>query len=231
MALLKYGGGIVAMSGSIAGNTFARNRYGNYSRARTKPVNPKSQLQSSRRLALSYLAEYWHETLTTAQRTAWATYANAISMKNRLGESIKLTGFNMFLRTNTARNCYQNSYCPNGPTVLSLPDKDTGFAVTASAATQLLSITWTKALPWTEIAASVMGIEMGRPQLATRNFFNGPWKYVGTIAGNCPDSPKTMAPPMMLIQGQRVWVYARISTGPLDSRLSESFRADCIVGA
>ena len=40
MALVKYGGGIIQMSGSMAGNTFARNRYGNYMRARTKPVNP-----------------------------------------------------------------------------------------------------------------------------------------------------------------------------------------------
>ncbi|GAI58374.1 unnamed protein product, partial [marine sediment metagenome] len=39
MALVKYGGGITQMSGSIAGNTFARNRYGNYVRSRTKPIN------------------------------------------------------------------------------------------------------------------------------------------------------------------------------------------------
>ena len=30
MALIKYGGGIVHASGSLAGNTFARNKYGNY---------------------------------------------------------------------------------------------------------------------------------------------------------------------------------------------------------
>jgi hypothetical protein len=231
MALIKFGGGITAMSGSIAGNTFARNRFGYYSRARTKPVNSKSSLQSSRRLAVAYLAEYYHETLTSAQRIAWATYANAISMKNRLGESIKLTGFNMFMRSNAFRLTAQNSLTPNGPTALSLPDKDTAFAVAASATTQLLSITWTKGLPWTEIPASVMGVFMGRPQLVTRNFFNGPWKFAGTIAGNCPDSPKTMAPPMTLVLGQKVWVYARISTGPLDSRLSQQMVADCVVGA
>ncbi|GAH13494.1 unnamed protein product, partial [marine sediment metagenome] len=45
MSLVKYGGGIVQMSGSIAGNTFARNRYGNYVRARTKPINPNSDRQ------------------------------------------------------------------------------------------------------------------------------------------------------------------------------------------
>ncbi|GAH50296.1 unnamed protein product, partial [marine sediment metagenome] len=46
MALVKLGGGIVQISGSIAGNTFARNRFGNYMRSRTKPVNPNSTRQT-----------------------------------------------------------------------------------------------------------------------------------------------------------------------------------------
>lgn len=230
MALIKYGGGIVQMSGSIAGNTHARNRFGNYMRARTKPVNPNSPLQVARRSALSYLAEYWHETLTSAQRIAWETYAAAIAMKNRLGEVNQITGFNMFLRSNAARVCYGQNLCPDGPTVLSLPDKDTTFAIAASVATQLLTITWDDALPWTDIAASVLAIEMGRPQLVTRNFFNGPWKFAGSIPGN-GTSPTTMAPPFTLVLGQRIWCYARVSTGPTDSRLSEKFSDDCIVAA
>ena len=59
MALIKYGGGIVDMSGSIAGNTHARNRFGNYMRARTKPVNPNSDRQVAIRAIVSYLAEFW----------------------------------------------------------------------------------------------------------------------------------------------------------------------------
>ncbi|GAH28464.1 unnamed protein product, partial [marine sediment metagenome] len=38
MALVKYGAGIIQMSGSIAGDVHARNRFGNYIRPRTKPV-------------------------------------------------------------------------------------------------------------------------------------------------------------------------------------------------
>lgn len=230
MALIKYGGGIVQMSGSIAGNTHARNRFGNYMRARTKPVNPNSPLQVARRSALSYLSEYWHESLSSAQRIAWETYAAAIAMKNRLGEVAQITGFNMFLRSNAARICYGQNLCPNGPTDLSLPAKDVAFAISASVATQLLTITWNPDLPWTDIPASVFAVEMGRPQLQTRNFFNGPWKFAGSIPGN-QTSPKTMAPPFTLTLAQRIWCYARISTGPTDSRLSEKFSADCIVAA
>ncbi|GAI01350.1 unnamed protein product, partial [marine sediment metagenome] len=45
MALIKYGGGIVQISGSIAGTVFARNKMGNYARPRTKPVNPRTARQ------------------------------------------------------------------------------------------------------------------------------------------------------------------------------------------
>ena len=230
MALVKYGGGIIQASGSIAGTTHARNRYGNYIRARTKPVNPRSIRQTNVRGYIGLLAQRWHDTLTAGMRITWNTYANAVAMKNRLGETTYMTGFNHYLRTNTVRLQCENSKCDNGPTVLSLPEKDPTFAVSASAATQLLTITFDDTLPWTDIAASILGVWMGEPQLVTRNFFGGPWKYAGNIPGN-QESPKTMAPPMTLVAGQKIWVYGRIATGPTDSRLSEPMYASCTVGA
>ncbi|GAI21240.1 unnamed protein product, partial [marine sediment metagenome] len=102
-ALAKYGGGIVQISGSVAGNVHARNRFGNYIRPRTKPVNPHSVRQEAARAILSYLAEYWHGHMDQDQRDAWDIYATAVAMTNRLGETIHLTGFNHFIRTNA---CY-----------------------------------------------------------------------------------------------------------------------------
>jgi len=230
MALVKYGGGLVQMSGSIAGTTFARNTSGNYARARTTPVNPVSSLQVARRTTLAYWAEYWHETLSAANRTGWATYANAVTMKNRLSDSIKLSGFNHFIRVNTFRKCIGQSACPNAPTVLSLPDQDPSFSISASVATQLITVTFDDTLPWGDIVASAMGVFMGRPQLATRNFFRGPYQYAGSIPGNGV-SPLTVAAPMLLVLGQHLWCRARIATGPTDSRLSNPFTDDCIVTA
>jgi len=230
MALVKHGAGVVQMSGSIAGTTHARNRFGNYCRARTKPVNPNTVNQGVIRTALSYLTTYWHEKLTSSQRTAWNTYAAAITMNNRLGESIYLTGFNHFVRSNIVRIQASQVLCPDAPTILSLPDKDPSFAVAASAATQMLTITWEDTLPWSDIAASVLCLWMGVPQLITRNFFNGPWRFTGSIPGN-GESPTEKDAIMTLVEGQKVWVYARISTGPTDSRLSEPFFAVCVVAA
>ncbi len=100
MALVKFGGGVVGMAGSIAGNTFARNRSGSYVRAKTKPINPRSSAQSLARTTLATLTYRWSQILTAAQRTAWNLYASSVAMKNKLGETIFLSGFNHYIRSN-----------------------------------------------------------------------------------------------------------------------------------
>jgi len=103
MALVKFGGGVVQMSGSIAGDTFARNRYGNYCRARTKPTNPNTSRQQDVRASLAFLTDRWSNTLTALQRAAWNLYGDSVAMTNRLGETTKLTGFNHYIRSNIER--------------------------------------------------------------------------------------------------------------------------------
>jgi hypothetical protein len=229
MATVKFGGGITAMSGSIAGNTFARGRFGYYVRSRTKPVNPKSAGQSQMRSIMAYLAEAWHEILDATMRTAWETYAQAISMKNRLGETIKLTGFQMFIRSNSVILQHGNVLIDDGPAALSLPAKDPTFSILAYADTQKIHITYDNTLPWAGQPNGFMEFWMGRPQLATRNFFNGPWRNTGTRPGaSPPPTPPTLETAIFtLTTGQKIWVYARISED--DGRLSERFQASTIV--
>lgn len=230
MALIKLGGGVVGISGSMAGNTFSRNSSGSYVRARTKPVNPNSVYQAAVRNYLSMLVERWNGVLTATQRGAWETYAAAVTMQNRLGENIKISGFNHYLRSNIVRLQLGQSKCDEGPVTLTLVETDASFAITASVATQQISCTWDVDLPWTDIAASVMGFWMGRPQVKTRNFFNGPWRKMGSVPGNNV-SPSLQTAPFTLVLGQKIWTYGRISTGPTDSRLSRPFSASCIVAA
>ena len=99
--LVQYGGGVLDARGSIGGQTASRNRFGNYLRARTTPVNPRSSKQNKVRAVVQYLAQYWSNTLTQAQRDGWEVYAAAITRTNKLGAQIKLTGFNHFIRSNT----------------------------------------------------------------------------------------------------------------------------------
>lgn len=232
MAQVKYGGGVTQISGSIAGTVFARNRYGNYTRPRTKPVNPNSDLQAGVRAALSYLAEYWSSALTAAERTAWNTYAAAIAMKNRLGETIYLTGFNHFIRSNTILADQGLTVVEAGPTVLALPEKDPTFAIAGTADDQKMAITFDVNLPWVNEDDAYLFVYQGRPQLVTRNFFNGPWKYMGKIDGDSvtpPTSGTELDAPMTLVEGQKVFCYARIQRA--DGRLSEPMYGSCTVAA
>jgi hypothetical protein len=231
MSLVKYGGGIVGMSGSIAGNTFARNRSGNYVRARTKPVNTNTQAQQDIRTIMSFLTNLWSVTITAGQRTAWNTYANAIAMKNRLGESIYLTGFNHFIRSNTEWVNRGKTATAAGPTTLLLPAKDTTFAISASVASQKISVTFAPTATWAVSALGCMITYMGVPRNVTRNFFNGPWKYMFLLLGSVTPltSPDVQTPPMTLTLGQLITVYARIREP--DGRLSEPMTASCVVAA
>jgi len=231
MAQVKYGGGIIQMSGSIAGNTFARNRYGNYVRARTKPVNPNSSRQAQARSIIAQLAEQWGESpMTDAIRLAWRTYANAITMKNKLGESIKLSGFNHFCRSNAAILCCGGTLVTAGPTELSLPATDPTIAVTASVAAGKLAIAFDDALDWLDEDGAYLEIEMGEPKKDSINFFGGPWRFADAIEGDsvtAPTTPTDIDPPFTLIEGQKVWCRAKIIRA--DGRVSNAFNADPFV--
>lgn len=232
MALVKYGGGIVQMSGSIAGNTFARNRYGNYVRSRTKPVNPQSPLQDSVRSAMAMLTQRWSATLTAAQRTAWNLYASNVAMKNKLGETINLSGFNHYIRSNMIMAIQEGTLVDAGPVVFELPEDDPVFRFTSSEATQQHAVVFDNGLDWADENDAFMFIFEGQPQNPQRNFFAGPWKFLGHIAGvngAPPASPANFASVFGIAELQHQWLYARIMRA--DGRLSEKFRDDSFCAA
>lgn len=232
MALVKLGGGIIQISGSIGGNTFARNRSGNYMRARTKPINPNSARQIAVRAALASLTTRWAQTLTAVQRTAWNLYASNVNMLNRLGETINLTGFNHFIRSNSALQRMAMTIIDDGPTTFEIPAQDPAFGIAGSEATQIIDITFDPNMDWVSEDGAVMWVYHGQPQNAQRNFFAGPWRLSGVKLGDSGTpliSPQSTAAVFAITEGQRIWSYARISRA--DGRLSQPFRADIAVSA
>lgn len=225
MALVKYGAGIVQMSGSIAGDVHARNRFGNYIRPRTKPVNPHSERQERARAILSYLAEYWHTDLDHDQRGLWGDYAAAVAMTNRLGETIHLTGYNHFIRTNAAALKAGGGVFVAAPKVLSLPEKDTVLqCVEESIADQTFSFICDTA-GWaadTEYKYWI-AIHQGRPQLASRNQYSTPWRYMGIIDVNTgSEGGATITKAFPFALGQKVWFQARLMS--ITGRLSQAWQ-------
>lgn len=230
MALVKFGGGIVKMSGSLAGNTFAKNRSGDYVRSWKNPTNPRSTRQEAIRAIVSFLAEYWHTELTVAQRAAWKVYADAVAMKNKLGDSILHTGFNHFIRTNAAILTMPETQIDTSPTILSLPEKDTELACSAEAiAAQTFTFSCATA-GWAANGDQKLGILLyqGLPQLASRNFFAGPWRYmdyIDAIEGALGTGDYAAAFPFA--EGQKIFFKARLIT--VSGRLSEAWYPDPLV--
>lgn len=232
MALVKYGGGIVAISGSIAGNTHARNKSGYYIRARTKPINPNTARQQTVKGAIAFLAAMWATTLTLAQRTAWNLYGSSVAMKNKLGEVIYLSGYNHFIRSNLIAKMVPYPLISAGPTVFELPAHDPTLAVTCSEATQILTLAYDDTMAWATETAAYIFFFQGKPQNPQRYFFNGPWRFIGSVAGidpGGPVEPHAAAAAFYITESQHQWIYARIMRA--DGRLSEPFRADTFCAA
>jgi len=92
----------VPQSGSLAGTTSSRNRYGQYRRTRANPVNPGTPEQTKTRQWLGFCAAQWRG-LTDSQRSGWAQCAAEYPVQDSLGQTSILTGAAMFVRSNTAR--------------------------------------------------------------------------------------------------------------------------------
>lgn len=89
----------VPQSGSVAGVTSSRNRFGQYRRTRAIPVNPASSFQQTQRARLSLNSAAWRA-LTQAQRAGWSDMATSLVLTDALGQSYSPTGFNAYVSVN-----------------------------------------------------------------------------------------------------------------------------------
>ncbi len=232
MALAKLGNGIIALSGKIAGLVYSRNRSGAIVRAWAKPVNPDTARQQAVRNIMQTLSTAWGNVLTATQRAQWNAYATAVLAKNKLGETIQLTGQNWFVGNNSAILSAGGPVVEDGPAILSKPDADPTFAVVVSEATQQLSVTFDDSLPWANLDDGFLTVQMGTPQNPSREFFKGPYRIAGTVDGltvGPPVSPALMAVPFPVQEGQKVFVQARIMEA--DGRVSAQFRSSVLITA
>src|SRR4030042_5864077 len=97
MARLISQGVLGNLSGTIAGQVIARNRYGYYSRNYVLPVNPATTKQENDRAVVGDLAIAW-ASLTPGQRASWNTYAASVPIIGRPGQPDYIPGFNPHIR-------------------------------------------------------------------------------------------------------------------------------------
>ena len=87
-------------SGSIAGTTSSHNRGGQYTRNRRKPVNIVGTGRRAIVRGNFSTAAKAYAALTAAQQAAWLAYALNYPVVDALGQSIKLTGQQMYVAIN-----------------------------------------------------------------------------------------------------------------------------------
>jgi len=232
MALVKLGGPVADIRGSIGGVVYSRNRSGAIARNRTIPINPGSETQTKIRSIMGVLRNAWYNTLTAAQRAAWDAYAEAVAMTNRVGESIKLSGWNHFSRSNACALYNDLAVVADGPVEMALPEQDETLEITASEATGLISISFDEDSAWVDEDDAYLICYASKAKAPTINYFKGPYQLAGTVAGNATTpltSPQTVTAPFPLQEGNKVFCQFRILRA--DGRLSAPFRKVCVIAA
>ena len=177
MAIIKYGHLISEARGKLNGTVFSRNTYGAYMRTKVTPANPQTTYQQNVRTLLTAAAQAWRA-LTATQRTAWNATATIFARRNIFGDSVPLTGFNLFVRL------YRNAQTI-GATPLTEPPLQTSvqgitsFTCSSSAAASSLNLAFAPAPVPTNTAYLVYATQ----QLSAGiSFAGGAFRHLTTLA-------------------------------------------------
>jgi len=122
----------VPQSGSVAGVTSSRNRFGQYRRTRAIPVNPGTAFQAAVRARMQTIADAW-KALTATQRQGWADLGLQFARTDALGQSYDLTGFGAYSSLNLSRLAAGDAILSDAP-VFNLPAAITTVTPTLTSA-------------------------------------------------------------------------------------------------
>jgi hypothetical protein len=104
------------------GVVFSKSRFGSYIRKKTSPVQPRTTSQRGVRANFTANSKAWSGTLTSSQRLAYITLANANPVKDRFGNTQTLTGHQIFNKLNRNLHTIGQPLLTTAPTSLSVSD-------------------------------------------------------------------------------------------------------------
>ena len=218
---MKYKSALLTTgSGKLRGIVASHNRGGQYLRGLTIPVNPNTSQQQAVRNALSTLQVRFSNTLTLAQRNGWATYAINTPVTDALGDSITLTGQQMYVKCNVPR-------LQSGAAVVDAPPSTSGLisltlpVATIAAAGTTASVAFTNTDSWAIAAGGYLLVYASRLISPTVNFFKGPYRFAGKVAGGVtpPTTPAVITLPFTIGATGTKMGFRYVATG-LDGRPS-----------
>lgn len=161
-------------SGSYAGITSSRNRFGQYVRTRAIPVNPNSTNQALVRARLSDLVQNYR-TLTANQRVGWADLGGQMNRSDSLGQSYTLTGAQAYVSVNSNRVAAGDATVADAPS-LAEPDPIATAVITLTSAS--ISVAYTP----TPLNANERLESFMSPQKSAGVGFNGDYRLISVSA-------------------------------------------------
>lgn len=129
----------VPQSGSVAGVTSSRNRFGQYRRTRAQPVNPASSFQQTVRSRMQQNADGW-KALTATQREGWGALGAQYVRYDAVGQAYDLTGFLAYCSVNNNKLQAGDAVVADAP-LYALPAPITSVTPTITSASN--SVAWT----------------------------------------------------------------------------------------
>jgi hypothetical protein len=164
----------VPQSGSQAGTTSSRNRYGQYRRTRATPVNPRSTAQGLVRARMSASAANWRA-LTAAQRAGWADLGLMMARTDSLGQTYTLSGFQAFCSVNNNLSMVGDASITDAPALVTPPTLLTATVTLTAAA---FSIAFTP----TPLPASTKLVAFCSPQRSAGRGFESDLRFITVSA-------------------------------------------------
>lgn len=213
-----------SVSGSVGGLTYSHNSGGMYCRARAIPTNPNSAFQQVLTNSMGQLTTRWGQTLTQAQRDAWAVFATNVPVVDTLGESRTIPPLAWYIKANSLRVQAGLSVIDAAPTVFELATL-TIPVLTATAASATGSLAYTNTDAWAGEVGGALLVYASRPQNAGIQFFKGPYRYAGRVNGAAtpPTSPATITLPFTTGPANSK-IFMKVVAVRADGRPSSPFR-------
>jgi hypothetical protein len=164
----------VPQSGSLAGSTSSRNRFGQYQRTRAIPVNPNSTQQGVVRARMSANAAGFRA-LTPAQRAGWTDLGLSMSRTDSLGQAYTLNGFMAYCSVNNNNVAAGNAVVSDAPSLVT-PSALLTATITLTAAA--LSVAYTP----TPLPAGCRLFTFVSPQRSAGRSFEGDFRLLAVSA-------------------------------------------------
>jgi hypothetical protein len=216
MAKVQYSAVVGDARGKIGGNVATKGRFGAVMRRKVSPVQPRSAEQRSVRSRFTNYSKGWSGLATDALRVAWEYFAKNNPLKDTFGNTVVLTGHQMYVRLNAVLDRIGGTPITAPPLALTVaePGELTVTAATGTPGTLDIAVTNeadTRETP--EVWAAP-------PQNPGRKFIGGKYRLISVqgahVAGPYHVGAAFEAKYGAILAGQTIHVlvkFANVDTG------------------